>query len=261
MGIGTKGTDHKMITEGEIRMIIDEGHINQSERDLLHNVFDFDEEIVAQVMTTRTMITGIQKESTVKEALLEMVSVGHSKFPVYEESLDEIIGVLFEKDLISHIISKESGGEDNISDFLKPVTFIPENKKIKDVLTLMKEKGERIFIVTDEYGGTEGIITSQDILQIIVGDISQDSQDHDSHEFESVDEKTYVLPGTASIDDIKEETGIEFPEGNYQTIAGFILNKLERIPSVGEKLEHDNSDLFISEVVGPKILKVTIIKH
>ncbi|MFN8673867.1 MAG: hemolysin family protein [Candidatus Sericytochromatia bacterium] len=261
MGIGTKGAEHTVITEGEIRMIIDEGHINQSERELIHNVFDFDEEIVSHVMTTRTMISGIQKESTVKEALLEMVSGGYSKFPVYEESLDEIIGVLYQKDLVSHILSKDSGGEDNIQDFIREVTFIPENKKIKDILTLMKDNGEHIFIVTDEYGGTEGLVTAHDILERIVGDISQDDDNDNEQEVENVDEKTFVLSGTTTIEDIKEETGIDFPEGDYQTIAGFILNKLERIPSSGERFNHENIEIIISEVVGPKILKVTVIKH
>lgn len=261
LGIGTKGTTHTQITEGEIRMLIDEGHINQSERELIHKVFDFDEEIVAQVMTPRTMIKGIQKETTVKEALLEMITEGYSKFPVYEESLDDIVGVLFEKKLVSHILSKDNGGADLITDFVEPVTFIPENKKIKHVLSIMKQKGERVFVVTDEYGGTEGLVTAQDILERIVGDISQDSEDSDTQEVENVDEKTFVLNGTTSIEDIKSETGIELPEGDYQTIAGFILHKIERIPTSGEKIDHDNLDIVVSEVVGPKILRVTITKH
>lgn len=261
VGVGTKGTTHTQITEGEIRMLIDEGHINQSERELIHKVFDFDEEIVGQVMTPRTMIKGIQKETTVKEALLEMITEGYSKFPVYEESLDDIVGVLFEKKLVSHILSKDTGGDDLIADFVEPVTFIPENKKIKHVLSIMKQKGERVFVVTDEYGGTEGLVTAQDILERIVGDISQDSEDGDTQEVENVDEKTFVLNGTTSIEDIKAETGIELPEGDYQTIAGFILHKIERIPTSGEKIDHDDLDIVVSEVVGPKILKVTITKR
>lgn len=262
-GIGSKTSSHDdPITEGEIRMMIDEGHLHQDEKELLQNVFDFGDEVVQQAMTPRTMIKAVPRNYTVKEALMEMLTYGYSKVPVYDESIDDIVGIIYLKELVSILLENNTIETETIEKYFKTPVFIPENKKIRDILSMMQKKNTQIFIVTDEYGGTEGLITTHDLMERIVGDIGEDGVNSQNQiDFETVDEKTFVLNGTTSIEDIRDEIGIDLPEGNYQTIAGFILQKLGKIPSSGEKFLHDNLEITISEVVGPKILKVTIIKH
>jgi putative hemolysin len=261
MGFGSKEANDYSITEGEIRMMIDEGSLHQSERELLQNVFDFGDAVVGQVMTPRTMIHAIPLNYTIREALLEMVTYGYSKFPVYEESLDNIIGIVYLKELIGTALEQNTLDTETIDKFARPAIFIPESKKIRDILKMMQQKRVQIFIVTDEYGGTEGLVTVEDLVEQIVGDMSEEVGNMDDKDVETVDEKTFVLSGTAYIEDIREEIGLDIPEGNYQTIAGFILQELGKIPTAGEKFVYKNLEIIVSEVVGPKILKVTIIKH
>lgn len=262
-GIGSRTSSHDdPITEGEIRMMIDEGHLHQDEKELLQNVFEFGDEVVQQAMTPRTMIKAVPKNYTVKEALMEMLTYGHSKVPVYDESIDDIVGIIYLKELVNSLLEHDTIETESIEKYLKTPLFIPENKKIRDILSMMQQKNTQIFIVTDEYGGTEGLITTHDIMERIVGDIGEDGENSQNQsDFETLDDKTFVLNGTTTIEDIRDEIGIDLPEGGYQTISGFILQKLGKIPSSGEKFLHDNLEITISEVVGPKILKVTIIKH
>ncbi|MBC7473944.1 MAG: HlyC/CorC family transporter, partial [Candidatus Sericytochromatia bacterium] len=227
LGIGTKDNDHNSITEGDIRMMIDEGHLHQSERDMLQNVFDFGDDLVERAMISRTMISAIPDDCTVRESLIEMINEGYSKYPVYHESLDNIIGLVYLKDIISKILEKEEVNNELIEKFIKPAVFIPENKKISDTLQMMRQKRIQMCIVTDEYGGTEGLITVQDIIERIFGEMGGDlGNAEEDEDIETVDDKTFVLNGIATIEDIKEELGIDLPEGDYQTIAGFILQQL-----------------------------------
>jgi len=261
MGFGSPESAHYSITEGEIRMMIDEGHLHQSERELLQNVFDFGDAVVSQVMTPRTMIHAIPKNYTIREALLEMVTYGYSKFPVYEESLDNIIGIVYLKELISTALEGNTIDLETIDKYARPTIFIPESKKIRDILKMMQLKRVQIFIVTDEYGGTEGLVTVEDLVEQIVGEMGEEVGGTDDKDVETLDEKTFFLSGTAYIEDIREENGLDIPEGNYQTIAGFILQELGKIPTAGEKFVYKGLEIIVTEVVGPKILKVTIIKH
>ncbi|GIW22176.1 MAG: membrane protein [Candidatus Sericytochromatia bacterium] len=262
LGFGTKGTDEFSITEGEIRMMIDEGELQQDDKELLKNVFDFKDSVASDVMVPRTMINAVPKNYTVRETLLEMVTYRHSKMPIYDETIDNILGIVNLKDLVAQIIENEAVNDEKIEKFIIPVLFIPESKKVKDVLELMQQKKIQMCVVTDEFGGTEGIITIQDLMEVIIDDIEDsDSNNKENGNFETIDENTFVLHGTSYIEDINEELKVNIPEGNYQTIAGFILNKLGKIPSVGEKFFHENLEIIINEVVGPKIVKVTIINH
>ena len=261
LGFGSPGLDEYSITEGEIRMMIDEGHLHQNEREMLQNVFDFGDEVVEQVMRPRTMISALSQDSTVREALHEMFTEGYSKYPVYEESLDNITGVIYLKELISKTFDKADIDTETIDKYMKPVTFVPESNNISDTLKMMQKKRIQICIVTDEYGGTEGLITIQDIMERIVGDmLGEDDDPDDEEDLEALDEKNFILNGTTTIEDVRD-SGLDIPEGNYQTIAGFILSELGKIPTAGEKFVHNNLEIIVSEVVGPKILKVTIIKH
>jgi putative hemolysin len=261
LGFGTKEIQNYSLTEGEIRMMIDEGHLHQSERELLQNVFEFGDAVVAQVMTPRTMIHAIPKNYTIREALLEMVTYGYSKFPVYEESLDTIIGIVYLKELIGTALDPNALDTETIDKYARPAIFIPESKKIRDILKMMQVKRVQIFIVTDEFGGTEGLVTVEDLVEQIVGEMNEEVGNTEDKDVETLDEKTFILSGITYIEDIREEIGLDIPEGNYQTIAGFILQELGKIPTAGEKFVYKNLEIIVSEVVGPKIVKVTIIKH
>ena len=251
IGISSKEEGQYSATESEIRLMIEEGRLHQDERELLQNVFEFGDTVASEVMIPRTQIKAIPYNYTVKEALLEMVAYGHSKFPVFNDSIDNIVGIVYVKELVNAILENESVETVGVDKYIRPAIFIPENKKITDILKMMQERKIQLFLVADEYGGTEGLVTVEDLLEEIVGEIKETIGGIlESNTVETVDESTIVVNGSVYIDDLNEESGLELPEGDYQTIAGFILKQLGKIPKTGEKFKYKNMEIIITEVVG-----------
>lgn len=248
------------ITEEELRMIIDrssqEGVLDIEERDLLHNVFEFGDTLVSEVMTSRMDIVAFESETPVQEALPKMLESGFSRFPVYGESIDEIKGMVHLKDLFKAHYQQELSPDETLERFVQPTLFVPEDKHVIDLLELMQSNQVRTVIVADEYGGTEGLITLRDLMHEIFGELEQAHPD--AKPIKQHREGVYRVQAQTSVYDLDEELGIELPEGKYQTLAGFVLDRLGHIPSAGESCSYEAWDFTVIEVMGPKILEVEI---
>ncbi|MGV3523135.1 MAG: hemolysin family protein [Candidatus Sericytochromatia bacterium] len=248
------------ITEAELRMIIDrssqEGVLDAEERDLIHNVFEFGNTLVSEVMTSRTHMVALDASTPVSEALPRMLDAGFSRFPIYSDSVDGICGVVQIKDLFKAQYQDSVLGETPLKTFARPALFVPKDKHVIDLLQMMQTHRTRMVVVADAYGGTEGLVTLRDLMREIFGDVEKPTASEDL-----LDETLpglYRIKGQTSIYDLESEIGLKLPEGKYQTIAGFVLDRLGHIPQAGESFAHGNWTLTVTEVVGPKILEIEL---
>lgn len=252
--------DQPSITEEELKMIIDrssqEGVLDIEERDLLHNVFEFGDTLVTEVMTSRTKIVAFSLDTPVSEALPEMLESGFSRFPVYAETIDEIRGIVHLKDLFLDYYQRGPSEAETIESYLQPTLFVPEDKHVIDLIELMQSNQVRTVIVADAYGGTEGLITLRDLMHEIFGEL--DKAHPDGKSIQQPNPGIYRIQGQTTIYDLKEDLEIELPEGKYQTLAGFVLDRLGHIPAAGEVCSYGGWEFTVTEVIGPKILEVEV---
>ena len=224
------------VTEEEIRMMIDvgeeDGTIEQSEKEMLHNIFEFDDRTADEVMTHRTEISAFELNTPLEKIIEGAVQTGHSRIPICDGGVDNIIGILNIKDLLSLIVAKPKAF--NIRKYMREVMYVPESSHCKDIFEEFRRRKIQLAVVVDEYGGTAGIVTMEDILESIVGNI-QDEYDHEVEDFVRVSDTEYHLSGTALLDDIAEALNVHFTDvGDYDTIAGYIIDKLGHLPEPGE---------------------------
>lgn len=226
------------MSEDEIRVIISEsvksGTLNKTEQEIIENIFEFNDLHANEVMIPRTEMSAVEMVGDTNEIMKYIMKTGHSLLPVYEDSLDNIVGVLHTKDLIKSVAEET---QVDVKSLVRPAYFVPETKLISEIFKEMQKRGERLAIVTDEYGGTEGVITMEDILEEIVGDLGDTSQTEVKNYSKLPDGKYYVL-GSMDISDFNEIFNIDLPESDeYNTIAGFISFNTGKILNVGESFE------------------------
>ena len=244
----------KNVTEEEIRMMIDAGNekgtIEQSERDMIDNIFEFDDNDVQRVMTHRTEMVTLQKDISVTEAVKTAVEEGYSRIPVYDDDIDDIVGVLYVKDLLP-LVGDENAKNITIGQFLRPIIFVPESKRCDDLFKIFQAKKIQVAIVVDEYGGTSGLVSMEDLLEAIVGNI-QDEYDDEEELFKKVSDNCYIFDGSIDIDDFEKIVSVDIPEEyeDSETLGGLITDMLERIP---EEKEHPEVSLANAVL---KVLKV-----
>ena len=232
---GITGSDEETVTEEEIRMMIDvgeeKGSIKEEEKELINNVFEFNDKQVSEIMTHRMDIYAIDIESDISKILDELNEYKYSRIPVYEESIDNIVGMLFIKDLLAVINKKEKV---KISNLLREAYFVSENKLINELFRDLQRNKHQLAIVLDEYGGTAGLVTMEDIVEELVGNIF-DEYDDEEKDFEQIDDNTFMINGTVSIHDLRKILDVSVPEGEYDTLSGYLIDILGRIPSDDEK--------------------------
>lgn len=223
------------MTEEEIRMIVEAsgktGVIDEDEREMIHNIFDFDDTEAADIMTHRTEISSLDVLSTKKEIIDFVVSERFTRFPVYEENIDHIVGTLHVKDLLQYL--DQSIDHIDLRSILRKPYFIPESKNVRELFKEMQREKNHIAIVIDEYGGTAGLITIEDLIEEIVGNIF-DEYDEVEEEFVKINDHQYEVAGLMNIDDLEDLLDIGLPVDDYDTLSGFILGFLGRIPDNGE---------------------------
>jgi len=208
-------------------------------------------------MVPRIDMVCIEKNASLNELIKMGVEKGHSRIPVFEESIDNIIGLIYIKDLLELLLEERSNI--NIEEFVKPIYFIPEGKPINQLLSEMKERKEHMAVVVDEYGGTAGLITIEDLLEEIVGDI-QDEFDLEKSYIEVIDDNTLLLDGRVDIEELNEYLKNPLVESdNYETLSGLILYYLNRLPVKGEKLELEDMTLVIESIIDNRIRKIKLI--
>lgn len=216
---GVSEKDEEIVTEEQIKMMVDEGEekgsIDEEEKNLINNVFEFDDITVSEIMTHRTDIYAIDMNRDVNELIEELDEYKYSRVPVYDETIDEIKGILYLKDLLKYVKGKRSV---KIKTMMRPAYFVAQSKPINEVFRELQKKNSQIAIVLDEYGGTAGLVTMEDILEELVGDIF-DEYDDIEQEYEKIDENTYYISGNVTINEVKKILNVPIPEGDYETLS------------------------------------------
>ena len=260
-GIGPQ--DENTVTEEEIRMMIDvgeeKGSIEEEEKELLNNVFEFNDKTVSDVMIHRTEVYGIDVTSKIEDILADLKEYKYSRIPVYDDTIDNIVGVLFIKDLLAYAYTKK---EVKIKKIMRPAYFVADTKPINELFKEMQRDKQQLAIVLDEYGGTAGIITMEDIIEELVGNIF-DEYDDEEKDFEQIDENTFMIDGSVSIYDLRKILGVDIPEGDYDTLSGYLIELLGRIPQDNEKpvIETEKVTYKIEEYEEKRILWVKACKN
>jgi putative hemolysin len=263
--LGGKPYDNdKKITEEEIRMMVDvgkeKGIICQTEKEMINNIFEFDNTQISEIMTHRTDIISLPINGSLDEVLKLVISQQYSRIPVYKENIDNIVGILFAKDLIQLLVPKLEQ-EFELSKIVKKPYFVPASKKTDELFKELQTSKNHMAIAIDEYGGTAGLVTIEDLLEEIVGNIF-DEYDEIEKEIEKIDENTYMVSGTTSIKDIMEYFDVKLPTDICETLGGFIVGQMGRIPAPDEKpiLEYGKLVFKVEEVDEKRVSKVKISK-
>ena len=231
---GVEEQEEEIVTEEEIKMMVDQGEekgsIEENEKELINNVFEFNDIIASEIMTYRTDIYAIEINEDVYEILDEIDEYKYSRIPVYEETIDNIRGILFLKDILKLVSIRK---EIKIADIMREAYFVPETKPIDEIFEELQVNKMQMAIVIDEYGGTAGLLTMEDILEELVGNIF-DEYDDIEVEYKKLDDNTYLIEGSITLNDLKKILDIELPEGDYDTLSGYLIEKLGRLPEEGE---------------------------
>jgi CBS domain containing-hemolysin-like protein len=250
------------VTETEVELIVNEGELNGSldseQSEMIRNVLDFGDLSAGEVMVPRTRVTAFDVATTPREVLQTIVESGHSRYPVYRERIDNAVGILHVKDLMQHIAH---GGVDavKIDDVMrKPVVFVPETQPASGVLRDMRVGRHHMAVVIDEFGGMAGVVTLEDLVEEIVGDI-RDEHDVDEPQIVDLGEGRWLVDAGIAIAELSHQVGAELPEGkDYNSLGGFIVGQLGRVPRVGVKLTAMGLELTVREADERHVVKVEI---
>lgn len=227
--------------------------LDKEDSEILHNVLELSNKRVKESMIPRTDIVAVEKATSLDDTLKLFISSGYSKLPVYQESIDDIIGVIFAYDLFSN--------PQDLTEIMRPIKLVPSSQKSKDLLSEFRKSNVSVAVVIDEYGGTAGMITIEDLLEEVVGDI-QDEYDKEDYFVKKLSDNTYILSGGLEIEDLLTKfPEIELPEesSEYETVAGYIINALGRIPKVNEELLIDGNKVIISKATPSRIETVKLV--
>jgi putative hemolysin len=261
---GADPREGTLISEEDIKEVIETGEeqgvLDVKERDMLHSVFTLGEKKVHEVMVPRPDIVAIDVNTPPQQVLDNVVSAGHSRIPVYEGSSDQIIGVLYVKDLFRRLARGET--DVTIRPFLRPAQFVPETKKVDELLREMQKDKVHIAIVVDEYGGTAGLVTIEDLVEEIVGEI-RDEYDVERELILPVSDHEAVMDARVPFSEVQETFGIEPPDGGdeFDTLGGFVTHELGRLPKVGETVQRDGVKFVVESVDGRRVGRVRVIRE
>lgn len=253
-----------LVSEGEIRSAINvgqvEGVVEQDEARMLHKVFEFTDRPVGKVMVPRTEIAWVEQGTKIGEFLDIYAQTPYSRFPVYKDNTDNVVGILFVKDILMKLNGGIIDKEAVIDDLIRPAHFMPESKHLGELLTEMRNGGYHIVMVVDEYGGVAGMVTLGELTEEIIGDIG-DELIEEKKEFVVTGDNTFQLDGGFRIEEANQELRLDLPEGEYETVAGFILSHLGRIPKQGEQLKYRHLKFVIIEMQGVKIERIVVTRE
>jgi CBS domain containing-hemolysin-like protein len=247
------------VTEEELKMLVtvgeEEGVIEEEEREMIHGIFEMGDMSVREVMVPRTDLVAIEVNEPVEKAVDLVTKHGHTRIPVYEGNIDHIVGVLYAKDLLRAVVR---GERKSLREIARKPYFTPESNKVQDVLRDLRKNRVHMAIVVDEYGGTAGAVTIEDILEEIVGPIQDEYDIGEEDEIQFISPNEVVLDGRVSVDDVNELLKLNIAADDYDTIGGYVLNQLGAAPKVGATLKLGNAELRVEAVQGTRIKKVRI---
>jgi CBS domain containing-hemolysin-like protein len=255
---GSSAIESSYVTRDEIRNMIQtgerEGILDEEERRMLQRALRFTDATAKEVMTPRLDMAAVSKDATVEEAIEECIRSGHARLPAYDGSLDNVVGVFDVRDLEDS--DYDAFADLEVEDVVNPTLHVPESKNVDDLLSEMRENRMHMVIVIDEFGATEGLITMEDVLEEIVGEILVGDEDHP---IEFVDDDTVLVNGSVNIEEVNEALGIVLPEGEeFETIAGFVFNLAGRLVEQGEAFDYENVTLRAEQVENTRIRKARV---
>lgn len=250
------------VTEDELRMLVDvsqeEGVLEEDEKEIIHNVFEFADTTVRSIMVPRIDMITVEADAPVDEAVGVILQGGQSRIPVYSDTIDNIIGVLYAKDLLRELATNQHPR--NVRALVRPAIFVPETKRLDDLLTELRQQKVHMAIVTDEFSQVAGLVTIEDLVEEIIGDI-QDEYDREEMLYEKVGTHEYIVAAKMSIDDFNDLLDTELPSADYDTLAGFIYAQLDKIPSMGDTVHYGNLAFTVLGTRGRRIVRVRVVRE
>ena len=250
-----------IVTAGELRTLIDlgeaEGTVEENTGEMLENIFRFGEMEVRDVMTPRTEIIWIQADVTFGAFMDSYRASPHTRFPVFDTDYDDVVGIFSVKDVLGSLSESKLDMDHPVINLMRQANFVPETKRLDDLFEEMQESGHKITLVVDEFGGIAGLITMTKLVEQIVGRTGEEGNKPDRR-FVTVNENTFVLDGGFEIGEANDELGLDIPEGDYETIAGFFLEQAQHMPDIGTRVRFGNLRMQIGEMEGSKIVTIRV---
>ena len=260
---GVEPATRESITEDELLSLIDlgeaEGTFEPAEAEMLENVFRFGDRQVREVMTPRNEIVSIERGATLGEFLNIYAQNSHTRFPVYRDAADDIIGIISAKDILKAMATRGINFDDSVTDVIRDSYFVPETKRIAELFKELRQSGNQMAMAVDEYGGLAGLVTLKRLSEEVVGPVGEEGAAPEE-EFEEISENTFQVDGSMSIDEANDEMEIDLPEGDFDTVAGFVLDFLGHIPTEGEQFEYNKLKLEIIQMNNLKIETIKVTK-
>lgn len=249
------------VTQDEIKAMVDAGEeggvIEEDEKEMIYSIFDFGDTLAREVMVPRIDVVAVDADTPMMEALDVLMKEGHSRIPVYHETVDNIIGLLYAKDMLVYL--KDTRRDVPLKSILRPAYFVPETKKVDDLLRELQKRKVHMAIVVDEYGGTAGLVTVEDLLEEIVGEI-QDEYDAEEPSVEKAGDAEYVFDAGVQLDDVNDLLDAHLPDAGGDTLGGFIYSQLGRVAAVGDEIQMNGLVITVMSVSGRRIRKVRVIR-
>lgn len=250
------------VTEEEIRMMVDigseSGAIDDDEKQMIHNIFEMDDKPVEEIMTHRTEACVLWIEDSIEDWRKFIDDTKHTRYPVCGESIDDVIGIVTSREFYRFLL----GGGKDVHSIMREAFFIPDTVKADELLSIMQRENEHMGVVMDEYGGFQGIVTQEDLIEEIVGELysEYDEPEAEENDIEKIDEETWSIDGSAEIEDVEEALGIKISDGDFNTFAGLVLRELQTIPADGEvfEIEADHMHIKVTSVVDHRIEKALV---
>ena len=246
------------MTEAELRNWVQEGQpqgsLEKGERQMIYSIFHFGDTFAREVMVPRVDVLAVDVTSTIGEARQALLDSGHSRVPVFEDTVDNVIGLLYAKDLLA--VQNDNLSLDSQRQILREAYFVPEAKKVDELLAEMQARGVHMALVVDEYGGVAGVVTLEDIVEEIVGEIRDEYDEKEENLYQLIDDHEYIFSGRISLDDFNEMMDSHILAENADSLGGFIYGELGHVPLMGETISVDGIILKVEDVIGRRILKV-----
>jgi len=250
------------VTEDELRLMVEvseeEGVLEEEEREMIDNVFELSDTTVREVMVPRIDIVAVEADVSIEEATQVVLQGGQSRVPVYDDTLDEILGVLYAKDLLKVLATGQKPR--SVRGLVRKAYFVPESKRLDDLLRELQKERVHMAIVVDEYGAVSGLVTIEDLVEEIIGDI-KDEYDVEEQLFERVSDTEFIIDAKLPIYEFDELVGRELPEGDYETLGGFVYAQLDKIPTIGDVVDYEDLTITVLDTKGRRVTKVKVVRH
>jgi putative hemolysin len=261
VGAPAKAPPRMASSEEEIISIVEEsteqGLLEDEEKEMIHSIFSFADTVVRKVMVPRIDMTCLDAETPLEQALKVVLEAGHSRIPVFEGTVDTIVGIVHAKDLLQPLMAGQ--GSRRLREVMRPPLFVPEGKKVGELLREFKRSKLQLAIVVDEYGGTSGLVTVEDLLEEIVGEI-QDEYDVEEPDVVVLNDRVSVLDARLPLEDVNDRLDLELPTEEYDTIGGFVFGLLGRLPAQGDVVSYGPLDFVVEQTDGHRIQKVRVVR-